>query len=693
MDDSPVNSSSQSTNELLSPKSSEDKMKQRITDILAGLNDENNIQPIVYNLFEEANPEEIKKTIENLQRTLEYKSEEVKKTLSANHEHLFSCSDLVEQLKDFVTESGDHLEKIKNLNSRLEESARTSAAVSISSQKLSYSIHQEMFVTEYMEFVMTNFLHEHPYQAVQLFFYFLQQKEVQRPQILNSVKLYWIRILKKVVAQYKECLFGKRELSLPLMTALLQLLSLPETSSLGFSNFQGQAALFSAFKLKPSRETQTVFPESQALSWMYGLIKSLLTTGKQVDIIDILKSAIFIDSSINSGKFRAQVEPKEEEDETGSCTATSIVSQTINLSIGHFAAEPEQKQSRIQEWVMKMVQQTTDLQEDENIQTHSLDDIENMYFVNLYKEHVGGLISSVSLYDTPEASSPSALLSSIPPPAFNFAFLKRYSLEKTALTFFETSCGLSAEHRLSALIASNWKAYREAVLSHLRQSLSLEEISLEEVSALSQLEDLLDRAAEARKAFEGVLTGERLRQEGLDLVEGLDESPDSKAEENVCFGDVLKQALEKLLEKGQRAEDSLTKWKSLFLAYLIASDQVLTQEEGLKQKVRQVIQSTLKEAKPSPVSVLSSLAESLHSDYRQPSLGAFFSESLGQTVLVEDMVKYPRVFPFKIGQKQLEEGQLMIGKVLEKIKESQKEADRVKKPNEKLQKWASKVGA
>lgn len=74
---------------------------ENIESILDNLKDEMSIEPMVHKMFEFKEPQEVKELIEKLKGSLAKKNNELKKLLSNNHQHLFSCTDLIDQLKKF----------------------------------------------------------------------------------------------------------------------------------------------------------------------------------------------------------------------------------------------------------------------------------------------------------------------------------------------------------------------------------------------------------------------------------------------------------------------------------------------------------------------------------------------------------------------------------------------------------------
>lgn len=88
---------------------------ENIESILDNLKDEMSIEPMVHKMFEFKEPQEVKQLIEKLKGTLARKNNELKKLLSNNHQHLFSCTDLIDQLKKFSKSAKINQQKLEKL--------------------------------------------------------------------------------------------------------------------------------------------------------------------------------------------------------------------------------------------------------------------------------------------------------------------------------------------------------------------------------------------------------------------------------------------------------------------------------------------------------------------------------------------------------------------------------------------------
>lgn len=86
-----------------------------VEEILSNLIEEINIEPLIHNLFQTMQPEEISLLIEKLKHRLSQKNDNLRQLLSNNHQHLFACTDLVDQLKDFSHSAHSNHQKLEEL--------------------------------------------------------------------------------------------------------------------------------------------------------------------------------------------------------------------------------------------------------------------------------------------------------------------------------------------------------------------------------------------------------------------------------------------------------------------------------------------------------------------------------------------------------------------------------------------------
>lgn len=277
-------------------------MKTRINQILDGLTDELNVQPIVYELFESCDPEDVKKTIESLQRALEYKNEEVKKHLSMNHGHLFSCTDLIEQLRQFVKMSKTNVENIKRINLMVgKDDPEDDTLATDSTEKNTYDVHWFTFLQE-VSFGVQQIMERRPIIAVEGFLAIIDQFKENKESIQN-IKVLWLNLLTQSAQSLKASLQFGKEISQDLVSAFCCLLSLPfkpESEEIPFT-FSKLQAISQVSKQLEIKSPVSLLKVTDADSLLYTLMESYLESHESLDIIEVLKLTQFIDnrSTIN----------------------------------------------------------------------------------------------------------------------------------------------------------------------------------------------------------------------------------------------------------------------------------------------------------------------------------------------------------------------------------------------------------
>ena len=90
-----------------------------IEEVLNKLNEQDEVESIVYSLFEKLSPDEIQEATREMNAKLNQKNEEVKSMLSKNHEHLFISTELIEKLKEFLEVSKRNQRKILKMDSKI----------------------------------------------------------------------------------------------------------------------------------------------------------------------------------------------------------------------------------------------------------------------------------------------------------------------------------------------------------------------------------------------------------------------------------------------------------------------------------------------------------------------------------------------------------------------------------------------
>ena len=130
----------------------------KVEDLLGKLTDEMSIEPLVYQLFELNEPERVKQIVEELNSCVIKKNTEIKKMLSTNHQHLFSCTDLIDQLKSFNQQARANQEKLqefKNLKENRQENFKTENFFK-EDISLKFEIEQELLDREILAYLITS---------------------------------------------------------------------------------------------------------------------------------------------------------------------------------------------------------------------------------------------------------------------------------------------------------------------------------------------------------------------------------------------------------------------------------------------------------------------------------------------------------------------------------------------------------
>ena len=84
-------------------------------EILGNLNEESDIGPLIQGLFQSMQPDEIHQVIEKLRHKIAQKNESLRVLLSNNHQHLFACTELVDQLNSFSVSAKQNHVRLEGL--------------------------------------------------------------------------------------------------------------------------------------------------------------------------------------------------------------------------------------------------------------------------------------------------------------------------------------------------------------------------------------------------------------------------------------------------------------------------------------------------------------------------------------------------------------------------------------------------
>ena len=523
-----------------------EEMKGRITEIIAGLTDEMNIQPIVHTLFEKADSEEVKRTVESLKRTLEYKNEEVKKSLSANHEHLFTCTDLVEQLREFSALSSGSLAKIKALNHKLAEASPAEVAPLQPQKDNPQSFLTVSSVVFYREVLAQVQLLANQHASTALALLCAVHQSGKCPDHL--LRSCWAELAREASLRLARCLRQGHSVSKPFVSYLSQLFAIgwngfaAEESPKTWLRAQAVWAL-----VKPWGTTVSVESFRQASSPPRGLelcLQSILDhvsqRAGQIDVIELLKFLAYLDET---EQVILTAEP---------ASFADPLLQLFNFSLGNLSPDYYSRLCAQCEGLYRLRACGPAAQK----------------FVSLYTTYIPSLISSIHLIQ--QGKETGGALS------FRFEVVKRYHENKADIETWERQLGLGFQYTLKQVIADNWNAYCERVVGSLEKSLDfvalaklLPKAALKDSSGLQHLEACLQGVLASAKLVSELVSAESVPSELADMQ-------DFRNKATLNFGEALRRNFGLMIE-GIRAlageQDCLrTRSRLLFFVYYLIAD-------------------------------------------------------------------------------------------------------------------------
>lgn len=529
-------------------------MKERITEIVAGLTDEMNIQPIVHNLFEKADSEEVKRTVDNLKRTLEFKNEEVKKSLSANHEHLFTCTDLVEQLREFSALSSQSLAKIKSLNQKLSD---VSAAPDTSGQQPRAAVQSFLTVSSivfYREiFAQIQLVARRDYQMALALLLAVQQSGKCPDHLLRSC---WTELIKDASLQLATFLSQGRNFCKSFISYLYQLFSI------GWNGFASEESPRTALRtqavwmlVKPWGTSVNLDNFRLASTAHQGLtvcLRAILDHVSQrrlqIDVIELLKFLAYLDCAelvvltVDASSF------------------SDILLQLFNFALGNLSSD----------YYHQLCEQIAGLYRQATYSPH----VEK--FVSLYTEYIPSLISSIHLIQ--QGREASCMLS------FRFEVVKRYFENKQDIEQWESQLAISYQYTLKQVIADNWNTYCERVVGSLEKSLDFASLAkqmpkagLKDNTSLQYLNSCLQGVLASSKLVSELVSSGSIPSELTDMQ-------DFRSKANLNYGEALRKNFGQIIDSIRSLEgeqDSLQSRSRLlfFVYYLIADSEVRSKLE------------------------------------------------------------------------------------------------------------------
>jgi hypothetical protein len=421
-------------------------MQGRITGILENLKDEAHIQPIIYGLFEKADPEEVKKTIEDLQRSLDSKNEEVKKNLSANHEHLFSCTDMVERLRGFAGVSASYVSKIHELSQKLLHDFNPSIQTTSKPLSLVYQVTPSIFLNTCLHKV-ADLVVSSPALATKLYLLIAQTPVSSEHSIL--FKNTWVSMLTALIKQLRTRLQGSTRVEMKLVTAIYNMLqfafgkritdwlSLPKTQVFlifrrNFSNFSIDSSVLK------SDDIDTV---------LEGILGSLAsnkqTTAWRLDPIEFMSLLCYLEQA-QTYEIKAEII----EDAGYQCMLKRICDDLFNHGI------------KLEEDLQKLERRVSLCLQSENMSKRG------QAYLQIYSKYVNSITKTQELVRSNHSESAE----------FDFEFVRRFYEQRAQIEEVEVEHEIAEENRLSSLIKQQWGEYCEKIVASLESKLDFVEM-------------------------------------------------------------------------------------------------------------------------------------------------------------------------------------------------------------------------
>jgi hypothetical protein len=474
-----------------------EEMKERITEIIAGLTDEMNIQPIVHNLFEKADSEEVKRTVENLKRTLEYKNEEVKKSLSANHEHLFTCTDLVEQLRDFSALSSQSLAKIKSLNLKLSEASKVAGSPARSPSSPPQSFLSVSSIVFYREVLAQIQLVARQNCATALALLCAVQQSGKCPDHL--LRCCWTELIKEAGLRLAACLRQGTDLSKPCVSNLHQLFSI------GWNGFASPESPKTALRtqavwavIKPwgcslslERFREASNPTQGLSLCLRSILDHVSQRAVQIDVVELLK-------------ILARLDAAEHVSLTADASSyADILLQLFNFSLGNLSSDYYQRLCAQCDGLYRLAACGPASEK----------------FVSLYTSYIPSLISSIHLIQQGAKETLSPL-------SFNFKVVRRFYKNRQEVERWESALEIGYQYTLRQVIAANWNTYCERVVGSLEKSLDFVALAKElprsgpkDSSSLQYLDSCLQAVLASSKQVSELIAADSIPSELADTQE------------------------------------------------------------------------------------------------------------------------------------------------------------------------------
>ena len=413
-------------------------MQEKIAEILEGLKDEAHIQPIIYALFEKSDPEEVKKTIDDLQRSLSSKSEEVKKNLSANHEHLFSCTDMVEQLRAFSAVSSAHVSKISGLSQKLlsefSQDERQQQTGKVQSSALVYQVTPSLYINTILSWI-GNTVTYNSELATKCFLLAMEHPIAQG--FGGALKSTWVSLVSGLFKQVKVSLEGKGGLHTNIASTLFNVL-LPSFQGGGcewVSLPRSQVVLICSRVFGAQTVDANMMKLTNPAEFLYQLFsrvgESVQITPKSVDPLEFINLLSLLEKT-----QLYSINPLvQQEFETSQKLLKRVCDDMFNHGI-ELETDKEKLNQR--------VNSCFDHQDPDNPQTQS--------YLSIYSRYVSSMVDSLQLVTDSQ---------------FDFTFVRRFYEQRQHIERVEQQHGVPIESRISSVIKSRWADYCSHIVSSL----------------------------------------------------------------------------------------------------------------------------------------------------------------------------------------------------------------------------------
>lgn len=413
-------------------------MQEKIAEILESLKDEAHIQPIIYALFEKSDPEEVKKTIDDLQRSLSSKSEEVKKNLSANHEHLFSCTDMVEQLRAFASVSSAHVSKISGLSQKLlsefSQDDQYQQMSKVQNSALVYQMTPSLYINTILSWI-GNTAAQNPELAAKCFL--LVMKNPTSQGFGGALKSTWVSLVSGLFKQIKLSLEGKSSLHPNIASTLFNLL-LPTFQTTGYEWIclpRSQVVLICSRVFGPQAVDANMCKLTNLAEFLYQLLskvgESVKITPKSVDPLEFINLLSLLEKTQLFSMSPLTQQDLGSSEKLLKRVCDDMFNCSINLE-------------KSQEKLTQRVNYCFDHQVAENPRVQS--------YLSIYSRYVSSMVDSLQLVSDSQ---------------FDFAFVRRFYERRQHIERVEQQHGVPVENRISSVIKSRWADYCSHIVGSL----------------------------------------------------------------------------------------------------------------------------------------------------------------------------------------------------------------------------------